>query len=105
MLGNSIRSRKWVFLVASLCLFTGGDPGGADSHGWVAAAAAAERGRGGGISLDRAVSKVQRKNPGRVLSAETLKRSGRAVHRIKILTRDGRVRSVYVDADTGKASN
>jgi uncharacterized membrane protein YkoI len=55
-----------------------------------------------GISLDEAVSRARRQSDGKILSAETVRVDGRRVHRIKILTRDGRVTRVDIDADTGR---
>ena len=54
------------------------------------------------ISLDEAVAKARRKNKGKVLSAETIRKDGRQVHSIKILTKDGRVKRIRIDARTGK---
>ena len=56
----------------------------------------------GGISLDEAVRKAKKKHKGKVLSAETVRIDGRKVYRIKILTKDGRVKRVHIDARTGK---
>ena len=56
----------------------------------------------GSISLDEAVAKARRKNKGKVLSAETIRKDGRKVHSIKILTKDGRVKRTRIDARTGK---
>jgi uncharacterized membrane protein YkoI len=56
----------------------------------------------GGISLDEAVSQARRQNSGKVLSAETTNIDGRKVYRIKILTKDGRVKRTQVDARTGQ---
>ena len=56
----------------------------------------------GGISLDEAVAQARRKNKGKVLSAETIRIDGRKVHRIKILTKDGRVKRTQIDAGTGQ---
>ncbi len=50
----------------------------------------------GGLSLDQAVKKVQRETRGRVLSATTVHRKGRAVHRVRVLLPDGRVRTVEI---------
>ncbi len=50
----------------------------------------------GGLTLDQAVKKVQRDTRGRVLSASTVHRGGRAVHRVRVLLPDGRVRTVEV---------
>jgi uncharacterized membrane protein YkoI len=57
---------------------------------------------GRGISLDEAVSRARRQSDGKILSAETVRVDGRRVHRIKILTRDGRVTRMEIDADTGR---
>jgi uncharacterized membrane protein YkoI len=37
-----------------------------------------------------------------VLRAETKRDKGRTVHRIRVLTEDGRVRTWHVDAETGR---
>ncbi len=50
----------------------------------------------GGLSLDQAVKKVQRDTRGRVLSASTVHRGGRAIHRVRVLLPDGRVRTIEV---------
>ena len=59
-------------------------------------------GDNGSISLDEAVAKARRNNKGKVLSAKTTRSDGRKVHRIKILTKDGRVKRIRIDARTGK---
>jgi uncharacterized membrane protein YkoI len=56
-------------------------------------------GHGGQISLDRAVEQVRQSTGGRILGAETVDRGGKVVYRIKVLTRDGQVRYVYVEAE------
>jgi hypothetical protein len=58
-------------------------------------------GPGGGISLDEAVSRMRQQSNGKVLSAETVWVDGRKVYRIKILTKDGRVKRKQIDAETG----
>ena len=55
-----------------------------------------------GVSLDEAISRARRQSDGKVLAAETVRVGGRNVHRIKILTSDGRVKRVQIDADTGR---
>ena len=55
-----------------------------------------------GISLDEAVSRARRQSDDKILSAETVRVDGRRVHRIKILTSDGRVKHTQIDADTGQ---
>jgi uncharacterized membrane protein YkoI len=57
----------------------------------------------GGISLNEAVSRARQQDKGKVLSAETVNVDGRKVHRIKILTKDGRVKRTQVDAGSGQS--
>ena len=59
------------------------------------------RGSETGVSLNEAVQQVQRETGGRVLSADTVNQSGRAVHRIKVLLPSGQVRVVTVGAQAG----
>jgi len=56
----------------------------------------------GGVSLEQAVKRVRRDSGGRILSAQTVREEGRQVHRIKVLTREGRVRVYTVDARGGR---
>ena len=53
-------------------------------------------------SLDEAVSDARDRYNGRVLSAETHRRNGRESHRIRILTNDGRVKRLTIDAESGR---
>ena len=62
----------------------------------------AQHNSNGGISLDEAVSRARQQNKGKVLSTETINVYGRKVYRIKILTRDGRVKRTQVDARNGQ---
>jgi uncharacterized membrane protein YkoI len=48
------------------------------------------------ISLEEAARKVADEHDARVLSAKTVTRDGRRVHEIKIVTKDGTVRTVRV---------
>ncbi len=57
----------------------------------------------GSAGLDSAVSRIRSRTGGRVLSAETKKRDGGAVHIIRILTKDGKVQRHKVDAATGRS--
>lgn len=54
------------------------------------------------ISLDEAATMVRERFGGRVIRAETLRTDERLVHRIRILQDSGRVRTVDVDAETGR---
>jgi uncharacterized membrane protein YkoI len=56
----------------------------------------------GGISLNQAIEKARQSNKDKVLSAETVQKDGRKIYRIKILTKDGRVKRTRIDARTGK---
>jgi len=58
-----------------------------------------------GISLDEAVSRARRQSDDKILSAETVRVEGRRVHRIKVLTGQGRVKHVQIDADTGRPAS
>ena len=51
------------------------------------------------LSLQDAIAKVERETHGKVLSAETKRTGTRAVYRIKVLTRDGRVQIIEVPAE------
>jgi uncharacterized membrane protein YkoI len=55
-----------------------------------------------GISLDEAIARARRQSDGKVISAETVPQGGRNVHRIRILTRDGRVKRMQYDAASGR---
>lgn len=51
------------------------------------------------ISLQEAAERVARQHNAQVVSAHTVERDGRRVHVIRILTRDGVVRTIRVPAD------
>lgn len=51
------------------------------------------------VSVQEAVAQAQREASGKLLSVQTLTVGKRKVYRIKLLTRDGRVRIVQVAAD------
>ena len=53
-------------------------------------------------SLEQAVNEARERYPGRVLSAETRRKSGRESHRIRILTDEGRVKRLHMDAESGR---
>lgn len=50
----------------------------------------------GGLTLDQAVEQVRRQYNGRIVSAETTVSGGRETHVIKVLTDDGKVKTVRV---------
>lgn len=53
-------------------------------------------------TLEQAVAKARERFNGRVLAAETQPQAGRRIHVIRILTPDGRVKNLRVDAATGR---
>ncbi|MCU7845033.1 MAG: PepSY domain-containing protein [Candidatus Thiodiazotropha sp. (ex Monitilora ramsayi)] len=50
------------------------------------------------LSLDQAVRQAKERTGGRVISAETLERDGRRTHNIRILTDEGKLRRLRIDA-------
>ncbi|MFW5926845.1 MAG: PepSY domain-containing protein [Wenzhouxiangella sp.] len=53
------------------------------------------------VSLEEAAERVARQYDAKVVSAHTVERDGRRIHVIRILTREGVVRTVRVPADEG----
>lgn len=51
------------------------------------------------ITLEEAAERVARQHNAKVVSAHTVEREGRRIHVIRILTRDGVVRTIRVPAD------
>lgn len=51
----------------------------------------------GGMTLAQAIESVRRRTNGRVVSAETRVQGGREVHYIKVLTKDGKVKTHKVN--------
>lgn len=54
-----------------------------------------------GISLDEAVNRAERRYGARVIRAETRESNGRRIHQLRLLSDDGRVWTVRIDAATG----
>jgi len=52
-----------------------------------------------GVTLDQAVASVKHQTKGRILTAETIQREGKPVHRIKVLLPNGSVRVMHIDAE------
>ena len=51
------------------------------------------------LTLEEAAERVARQHDAQVVSAHTVERDGRRVHVIRILTRDGVVRTIRVPAE------
>ncbi|MDA8381684.1 MAG: PepSY domain-containing protein [Betaproteobacteria bacterium] len=71
--------------------------GGPREHG-VRRGAPAARSR---ITLGQAMQRIEAQTGGRVVNATQVSEYGHAVYRIKVLTREGEVRTYQVDARTG----
>lgn len=54
--------------------------------------------RAGGNGMDSAIRSVERQTGGQVLSAERRQDNGKVYYRVKVLTPDGRVRIIRVNA-------
>jgi uncharacterized membrane protein YkoI len=92
---------RWLVLLLATLLATG--PALATPHHYPRRLIAKNgHNNNGGISLDQAIAKARKSNKDKVLSAETIQKDGRKIYRIKILTKDGRVKRTRIDARTGK---
>jgi uncharacterized membrane protein YkoI len=54
------------------------------------------------VSRDDATSLARQATGGRVLAVERIEREGRPVWRVKVLTPQGEVRLVFIDATSGR---
>ena len=54
-----------------------------------------------GMSLDQAVEMAQRRFRAKAVRAETVRNGDKVEHRIRLLSADGKVRNVSVDAESG----
>lgn len=54
-----------------------------------------------GISLDQAVQMAQRRFRAKAVKAETVQSGGRRIHQIRLLSAEGKVWTVRVDAESG----
>lgn len=55
-----------------------------------------------GVTLDQAVARAEKRHSARAVRAEEKMQDGRRVYRIRLLSEDGRVFDVTVDAASGK---
>ncbi|AMN47070.1 hypothetical protein ACG33_08170 [Steroidobacter denitrificans] len=53
------------------------------------------------VSLDQAVRMAQRRYHAKAVRAETVRSGNRRMHQIRLLNSEGKVWTVYVDADSG----
>ncbi|QNM95824.1 PepSY domain-containing protein [Chitinimonas koreensis] len=54
------------------------------------------------VSRDEAATVAQRMTGGRVLSVDRTERDGRTVWRVKVVTGQGEVKVIYIDAASGR---
>jgi len=57
-----------------------------------------------GITLDDSVARVREQYQGRILSAETRQTDRGPVHAIRVMTPDGLIKRVQINADTGMST-
>jgi hypothetical protein len=57
------------------------------------------------VSLNQAVKQAKKRTGGQVISAETRNQDGRRVHNIRILTEDGKVRRLRINAESRGGGN
>jgi uncharacterized membrane protein YkoI len=84
-------------ILATVSLAAAAAPGGNAMPVAVGARTMAES-----LTLDEAVAKVEKQYGARVVRAEEHDEDGRRIYRIRLLSDDGRVFDVTVDAATGK---
>ncbi len=51
------------------------------------------------VTLDDAVNRVKKRTNGRILTAETVTKKGRKMHRIKVLLPNGNVKVIFINAE------
>jgi hypothetical protein len=100
------RARFFAMMLAGLAGWAGAAGAGPSmDHGGASPVPAAPiRLAYGGISLDQAVQMAQARYGARVVRADTERDGDRVYYRLRLLSPDGRVFSVRVDAQTGSMS-
>ena len=86
-------------LLISIALTTGGQDAAAQVGPGVAQESTPPelvKMQGDGVTLSQAVEQVRRQYEGRIVSAETQVSGGRETHVIRVLTKDGKVKTVRV---------
>ncbi|MCB1877011.1 MAG: PepSY domain-containing protein [Chromatiales bacterium] len=86
---------RYLLTAAALLLLVGGSAEARD-RGYT------DRGDRSGVSLDEAVSRIRSSGDERVLDARSVDRSGEREYEIKVLTDQGRVRTLRIDPRTGR---
>lgn len=93
-------------LSALLLLAVSTGPGAALTHAQTAASTSNQSARTAGaqIAAADAAEIVRRQYGGRVMGVETRQRDGRVIYQVRILQKDGRMRTINVDGHSGKIS-
>lgn len=96
-----MKSRGFVLMMLTLLGLVLSSAALADKGGWSDRGRDDDRshGQSRGTSLDEAVGQVRQRTGARILSAGSVEERGRVVHRIRILTPEGRVKTLEVDGD------
>ena len=55
----------------------------------------------GGVTLDQAVAQAEKRYNARVVNTETLQADGKTIYALRLLSADGHVTDIRVDASTG----
>lgn len=92
------RATAWFVVLLPLVGWAAGLPA-AGSHPAMAWRVAEERKQN--LSMDRAVELAEQRYRARVVRAATSEAQGRRVYVLKLLSNEGRVWTVHVDAETG----
>ncbi len=53
------------------------------------------------VTIDQAIKTASDKQPGRIIEAELEKKHGKAVWEVEVVTPEGKVMEVHIDADSG----
>ena len=92
---------KYIVLMLLVCATSASQARSLDAEGAPSQWLVADSGKQARVSLSEAAERVQKSTGGRVLSAQAVREQGRDLYRIKVLSPQGEVRIVYVDAATG----
>jgi len=95
-----MKQKRWSLLIAALLLATGLGRSLADDDDHLLARRALEEGRV--LPLSEVLAKVKSQIPGKVIEVELEVEDGVLVYDLKLLTTNGRLMEVEVDAASGK---
>jgi len=97
-IGRHLAHLTWAFL----CLLAAGAPLAGQAQELIDRRQRHEpRIEPGSVSLDQAVEMAQRRFRAKAVKAETVESGGKRVHQIRLLSAEGKVWTVRVDAESG----